>query len=236
MNPSKAPKPSANFALFLAIASSVAATATPTFGGEAMKGAALTSKPTIVYVADFELDPANLKTDTAAPPAPPKLPGFLAKVLPPPPGSPKEPEELARELRDLMSKSLIKELVKAGLDARRIALDALLPVSGLLVRGEFTRVDQGNQVERAVVGLGKGRTDLQVRVDIVDIAQGASAQIDKVNAAAGSGKTPGAASMIDRHPAAAAARFVLAGNDLKKNVKQTATQIAAEVVAKTSTP
>jgi hypothetical protein len=39
--------------------------------------------------------------------------------------------------------------------------------------------------------------------------------------------------MIERHPAAVAVKFTLAGKDLDKTVKQTAAQIAEEVVERT---
>jgi hypothetical protein len=194
-----------------------------------------TTKSAVVYVADFELDTANIKADPAAPPPPPKLPGPLSKVLPPPPGATKDPQALARELVDSMSKSLVNELTKAGLNARRLAPNEATPTSGWLVRGVFTNVNQGNQLERAVIGFGKGKTDLQVLVDIADLAQGAPAQFHEVKTTASlSSKAPGAAPMIvERHPAGVAAKFVIAGKDLDRNVKQTAAQIAGEVAGKT---
>lgn len=188
----------------------------------------------VVYVANFELDTANIKTDKAAPPAPPKAPGLLGKVLPPPPGAKKDPQDLARELVDSMSTAIIKDLTKAGLTARRLSTGEPLPAAGWLVRGVFTNVNQGNQLERAVVGFGKGKTDLQVLVDIADLAQSAPAQFHEVKAPATiTSKAPGAAPMIERHPAAVAVKFALAGNDLDKNVKQTAAQITAEVIKRT---
>lgn len=203
--------------------------------GQTQTATAPAAKPTIVYVADFDLDPANIKLDPAAPPPPPKPPGPLTKILPPPPGPSKDPQALARELVDSMSKSLVKELTKAGLDARRLAPSAAIPTSGWLVRGVFTNVNQGNQLERAVVGFGKGKTDVQVLVGIHDLSQGTPTQFHAATntASASSGKLPGAAPMIvERHPAAVAAKFALAGNDLIKNVKQTAAKVAEEVIAR----
>jgi hypothetical protein len=204
------------------------------FGGESTKGTTPTASATIVYVADFELDAANIKADPAAPPAPPKAPGLLGKVLPPPPGAKKDPQELARELVDSMSATIIKDLTKAGLTARRLHTGEPLPTAGWLVRGVFTNVNQGNQIERAVIGFGKGKTDVQVFVDIANLGQGAPTnQLNALKATATSGRTPGSAPMIERHPAAVAARFVMAGNDLNKNVKQTAAKIAEEVAGRT---
>src|SRR5437764_7450589 len=93
------------------------------------------------------------------------------------------------------------------------------PPAGL-VRGVFTGVNQGNQLRRAVIGFGAGKTDLQVLVDINDLAQGAPKPFYELNMTADSGRTPGAGPMIALGPAGAAARFVIASKDLDRNVKQ----------------
>lgn len=183
----------------------------------------------VVYVADFELEAADIKSEKGVLPPPPKLPGPLGNVLPPPPGTPKDPKKLARELVDEMSESLVKELTKSGFTARRLTSTNNLPPSGWLVRGVFTQVNQGNQLQRAVIGFGKGKTDLQVVVDIADLAHGTPKKFYELNTTATSGKLPGAGPMIVLCPAGAAAHFVIAGGDLNRNVKQTAKQIAAEV-------
>ena len=85
--------------------------------------------------------------------APPKLPG-LGDILPPLPGTPKDPQKLGRKLVDEMSASLVKDLAKAGMNVRRLPSGAPMPTSGWLVRGVFTDVSQGNQLSRAVIGFG----------------------------------------------------------------------------------
>jgi hypothetical protein len=192
--------------------------------------AAPTDKPVTIYVSDFDLDASHIKSEPGLLPAPPKLSGPLGQIVPPPPGAPKDPQALARDLVDSMSASLVNDLTKAGRNARRLAPGAPLPASGWLVRGVFTDVNQGNQLRRAVIGFGMGRTDLQVVVDINDLAQGAPKRFYELNTTADSGKAPGAGPTIVLGPAGVAARFVIAGKDLDRNVKQTASKIAAEVV------
>ena len=196
-------------------------------------GAAPTSKPGIVYVADLDLDAADIKCEAGMLPAPPKLPG-LGDILPPLPGARKDPKKLARQLVDEMSEALVKDLNKSGLQARRLSTRAPTPDSGWLVRGVFTEVNQGNQVRRAVIGFGMGRTDLQVVVDVSDLAQGAPRKFYELNTRADSGKAPGAGPTIVLGPAGVAARIVIAGKDLDRNVKQTASRIAGEVVQRTT--
>ncbi len=194
-----------------------------------------TSKPTVIYVADFDLDAADIKAEKGLLPSPPKLPGPLGNALPPPPGAPQDPQKLARKLGDEMSEALVKELTKSGLTARRLTSTNHLPTSGWIVRGVFTEVNQGNQLERAVIGFGRGKTDLQVVVDIADLAHGVPKDFYELSTTANSGKLPGAGPMIVLCPAGAAARFVIAGKDLNRNVKQTAAKVAAEIAARANT-
>ncbi len=191
------------------------------------------ARPVTIYVADFDLDAARIQSEPGLLPAPGKLPGPLGEMLPPMPGSSKDPQTLARKLVDTLSTKLVKELSKGGVNARRLAPGEVAPAQGWLVRGVFTEVNQGNQLRRALIGFGMGKTDLQVLVDVKDLSQGPPKLFYQLQTAADSGKAPGAGPMIALGPAGAAARFVIAGKDLERNVKQTAVQIAAEVVQRT---
>jgi hypothetical protein len=188
-----------------------------------------TAKPVTIYVADFDLDAADIKSQPGLLPQPPALPGPFGDVLPPLPGASKDPQKLARELVGEMSESLVKDFTKAGFTARRLTDTRALPASGWLVRGVFTDVNQGNQLRRAVIGFGAGKTDLQALVDIADLSRGTPRNFYELNTTADSGKAPGAAPTLVLGPAGVAARYVIAGNDLKRNVTQTASRIAEEV-------
>lgn len=196
-------------------------------------GTAPKGKPTMIYVSDFDLDASTIKSESGMLPPPPTLPGLLGNVLPPLPGTPKDPQVLARDLVDSMSTSLVEDLTEAGVGARRLTPGNPIPTSGWLVRGVFTDVNQGNQLSRAVIGFGAGKTDLQVLVDISDLAQGVPKPFYELNTTADSGKAPGAGPTIVLGPVGLAARFVIAGKDLDRNVKQTASKIAVEVVQRT---
>jgi len=198
-------------------------------GGWRETGAIPVTKPQIIYVADFDLEAAKIKSEPGVLAVLPKAPGPLGNILPPLPGAPKARDKFARELVDDMSESVVRGLNKGGLKARRLARGESLPTSGWLVRGVFTGVNQGNQLRRAVIGFGVGKTDLQVAVDVNDLTQGAPRSFYELNTTADSGKAPGAGPAIVFGPAGVAARFVIAGKDLDRNVKQTASKIAEEV-------
>ncbi len=181
-----------------------------------------------VYVSDFDLETSNLKSENGLPLSLPKLPG-----LPPFPGTPKDPETRARELVDSMSRTLVKELNRAGSNARHLDRNDRIPASGWLVRGVFTHVNEGNQLSRALIGFGAGKTDVQLIVDLNDLTQGAPRPFYQLNTTADSGTAPGAGPTIVLGPAGAAARFVIAGKDVDRNVQQTASRIAATIVERT---
>jgi hypothetical protein len=201
-------------------------------------GPAPGAAPTVIYVADFDLETQHLKTETRVLPSPPlpsppPLPGPLGSVLPSPPGAaPKDPDVRAREIVTLMSKSLVDDLTKAGFTACRLTATEPRLASGWLVRGVFTEVDEGSRMRRAVIGFGAGQTQMQILVAIDDLAGGAPKPFYEADVAADSGRAPGAAPMIVLHPAAAAARFALSGGDLDRSVKQAAEKIAADVAVR----
>lgn len=149
------------------------------------------------------------------------------------PSASKDPEKVARQLVDSMSVSIVSELTKAGFTARRLINSYNLPTSGWLVRGVFTEVDQGNPLQRAVIGFGLGKTDLQVNIQFDDLTQGPPKHFYELITAADSGDAPGAGPTIVLGPAGVAARFTIAVQDLNRNVKQTASKIAEELARQT---
>ena len=131
-----------------------------------------------------------------------------------------------------MSSSLIEELNQTGFNAVRLRPGAPLPSEGWLLRGVFTEVQEGNRLRRALIGFGTGQTDLQVVTGIDNLSQGPPKPLYEIDTHADSGKAPGAAPTIVLGPYGTAARYVMAGKDLDKNVKQTASKIAAEIASR----
>ncbi len=197
-----------------------------TVTSERQFAASTTNRPTTIYVADFEL-PAwliqheqGLLSERSGPVG--RVGGRLS-------GSSEDPAARARQLVDLMSKELLKDLSKAGFNTVRQPPDAPLPAQGWLVRGAFTAVQEGNRVRRSMIGMGQGQTDIQVLSCVHDLSQGAPKPLYEIATDANSGEKIGAAPTLALGPYGAAVHFVKAGKDLEKNVKQTASQIAAQV-------
>jgi len=118
----------------------------------------------VIYVSDFDLDPANFKQDKG---------GITGKgyLLPAPPKSPlrrkhQDPVAAASSLVRLMSENLVADLQEAGFKAQRIASTESKPTEGLVVSGVFTELNEGNQMRRALIGFGSGKSKMKLYVMI----------------------------------------------------------------------
>ena len=180
-----------------------------------------------IYVSDFELDPANFKQDKGGItgkgyllPAPPK--SFLRRTR-------RAPNVAAHNLVDLMSDSLVSDLQKAGYHARRLSPNEPWPTEGLIVTGVFTELDEGNQMRRALLGFGSGKSKIQLYVMLADASS--EHQLYETASKKSKGKHPGA--VIALNPYAGAASFVvkfgLTKNAPEKMVKDTASKVAKQV-------
>jgi hypothetical protein len=179
----------------------------------------------VVYVADFDLDASSIKPDSGRGEQARRLAGGL---LPHGPlRSQQDPQAHAREIVTQMSEALSADLIKAGIDARRLAPGAAVPGSGWQVRGVFLAVDDGNRLRRAVVGFGAGQGDLQVAVAIDDLSKANEAPLYE-NVEGESKDKPGA--IIKLNPYVIAAKFILAGRDEQTMIKNTAKQISDATV------
>jgi len=87
-----------------------------------------------------------------------------------------------------------------------------------------------------MIGFGEGQTDVQVVAVVHDLSQGLPKPLYELATDASSGSKPGAAPTLVLGPYGAAARFVMAGHDLEKNVKQTAAEIAGRLARHIQAP
>ncbi len=193
----------------------------------------ITAKPSAVYVADFELWAQNIEHENGVLSARTGPIGRVGQRLS---GGTSDPAARARQLVDLMSNSLVKELSKCGFTAFRLQPREPFPTQGWLLRGVFTEVQEGNRLRRAMIGFGEGQTDIQVVANVQDLSKGPPKPLYEIATDATSGDKPGAAPTLVLGPYGAAARFVMAGKDLDKNVKQTAAQIAERMAKRSQQP
>lgn len=190
--------------------------------------------PDQVYVADFQLDAQNFQGDQGVRGA---LPGRLGQLgqsgvgqnLPQPLAT-HDPAAEAQRIVDDMAEALAQKLTEKGLPARRVTeAGAGLPRTGWLVGGVFTEVDEGNRLKRAVMGFGQGATQMEVQVGLSDLA-GADpkAPFAVFGTVKEHGEMPGG--LVTKNPYVAAAKFVMEKNATPRDVRNTADQIATEIL------
>ena len=66
----------------------------------------------------------------------------------------------------------------------------------MLIKGQFVSIDEGNRTERVVLGLGTGRTSVQVNVQLYELTAQGMTTIDRLQADAKSGYKPGMGLML----------------------------------------
>jgi hypothetical protein len=196
--------------------------ATPPSSQEPPAAAHNFSKDTKIWVSNFELDAGDVKTDKG---------GIVGEVRPgilerPRKKREQDPEYQAKKIVDLMAKSLVEDLQKAGYKAERLMPGDAQPATGALVTGIFTEVDEGNRRRRAIVGFGSGEAKMDLYVDLKDLAAPQKPLYEVANNE-NSGKKIGA--VITMNPYVAAAKFVMEKNAPEKTVKKTASDIAKEI-------
>lgn len=139
-----------------------------------------------------------------------------------------DPAAKAAKLVELLSGTIVGELQKKSIPARRLYQGQNVPERGWLVNGQFLEVDEGNRMRRAMVGFGAGATDMQIEVAVTDLGSGRKEPFLLFGTESNTGKAPGAVLMMN--PYVAAAKFVLSKKASEKDVKKTGRQIAAVLV------
>lgn len=189
---------------------------------ETQTGPAPSRPPRNVYVEDFVLDYQHVQTDEGIR----GRVGVLQRV--PRVRRQPDPAEQARKLVNLLSESLVADLIEAGIPAERMTQGAMLPSDGWLLHGVFVEVDEGNRLQRAVIGFGSGASHMEVMVGVNDLATNPEAPFILFGTVTDPSKLPGA--VVSMNPYMVAARFVMEKNATEKDVKRTSKEIVNEIL------
>lgn len=182
------------------------------------------SCPATIYVADFDAGVITNQFSSAG--ATNRLTVIGESLEYGSPGS-VWPAQFQAELTDLMAKHIVKDLTKSGYQAVRNSPETPLPSDGWLIRGSFSSVQKGNLPLRAFIGLGAGREDVQVACVIDRLGETNSEPLYEIHMDSSTRNLPGA--IFTPMPALLAGRYALDWNDVEKDVKKTATQIANQI-------
>jgi hypothetical protein len=142
-------------------------------------------QPSRVLVYDFAVSPDEVALDNG-------ISGDIQELVKKAPRTEQE-RAIGRQVADALAKHLVKEIGALGIPAIRASTN--VPVAGraLAIKGQFISVDEGNQAERVVIGLGLGRTDVRTLVEAYEYNAGKKVMLEKFGVNAKSGDKPGMA-------------------------------------------
>jgi hypothetical protein len=178
--------------------------------------------PSMIYVHNFDLGAATVKSDPGTLTGRPRLIHFGQT----------DPATKLEELSDLMAKSIVEDLHRKNLPARRLANDAPRPANGWLMSGAFLEVDEGNRMQNAVLGFGAGSANADLYVVLADLARPEGKQnLLEFDVNAKGDKMPGggAATVVTHTPWGMAAKFALERHASERDIRRAAQTIADDL-------
>jgi hypothetical protein len=178
--------------------------------------------PDIVYVGNFDFGATLVKSDPGTLTGRPRLLEM-----------PKEDEtEKLQRFGDLMSNTIMEDLIKGGLPAERLASDATQPTSGWLVAGAFLTLDEGNRLQRTVLGFGVGSSEAKLYVGVADLAHPEGKKLFDFNANSNGDVLPGGGvgAAATHTPWGAVAKYVIEKNPSEKDIQNDAHAIAKRIL------
>lgn len=103
-------------------------------------------------------------------------------------------DELALERRvgGLVAEKITQKILQLGLHAEQASGPPPAASGVYAVRGEFLSIDAGSQSQRAVVGFGKGRSALRIRVQVFEVLPQGRRVVDDFEVEATGSTKPGA--------------------------------------------
>lgn len=125
---------------------------------------------------------------------------------------------IARDVSERLADELVGDLQAMGLDARRARPGDDVPESGVVITGYFVDIDEGNRLQRLVIGLGAGQSTLDAQVKVRQRTRRGWIPVVEFATHSDSGEMPGAAVTMG---AGAAAQGAVTGGMVAANVAAT---------------
>lgn len=110
-------------------------------------------------------------------------------------GTPRTEQEikLGRAVAQTIADEIVSQIQQMGLAASRAAGTPPAYGNNALIEGQLLSIDEGNQTERVVIGLGFGRSNVAANVQVSSKNEGSTTPIESMMVNAESGDMPGAA-------------------------------------------
>jgi hypothetical protein len=178
------------------------------------------ARPPMVYVSNFDLGAATIKSDPGTLTGRRRLIHF----------GDKNPADELQRLSTLLENTLVADLKKKNFAAQRLA-PGEHPASGWIVSGQFLEVNEGNRLQKAIFGFGMGNSDTKLAVLVTDASLPPGRDLLDFNLGSKGGAAPGgaAAAAVTHSPFGMAAKFGLDRNGSEKDIKRAAGEIADRI-------
>jgi Domain of unknown function (DUF4410) len=128
-----------------------------------------------------------------------------------------------------MAEELVAGIRDLGLPAQRAPRGTPPPPDAIAVAGLFLNVDEGNRLQRTVLGLGAGQSKVDTQVEVYAPGRDGVTKLLEFSSHADSGSTPGA--LITGSAGAAANGAVSGVKSYRSQVEQMTSRSADKAVA-----
>lgn len=137
-------------------------------------------RPPVFLIYDFAVDPEDIIVDTA---------GLTTESE----ASTAERLTEGKVWANALSESLVRQLVEGGITARRAAGSTHIPLNAIAVKGQFIKIDEGDEIKRTTVGFGAGAEEVHAMVQVYQMRKEGLMRLSEVEAEAHGRSTPGVA-------------------------------------------
>ena len=177
-------------------------------------------RPSGVLIYDFAVDAEDVVLDSFGP-------NFVRGD-----SSRAERDSTGRAVASLLSVRIVAQLGERGIQARRAAASARVPLDAIVVKGQFVSIREGDQMSRMVIGFGMGSEKLEAQVQIYQMTENGLRPIGSEAGESHGRRTPGVAGPAVVGAAAGAAAGVVIssamniGSELKGPMKARVNDLA----------
>jgi len=143
--------------------------------------------------------------------------------------------EFKRNLQAMMQAGLVTDLSHRLIPAVPTnTVQGFQPENAWLIRGEFTKVNQGSRLLRGAIGFGAGGTKVEANIYVYDLNQSTDTPFLTFSTTGGSGAEPGAVTSVGTAPVEIAVQAAAGGaggvaHGLTEDTARTAREITAEL-------
>jgi hypothetical protein len=151
-------------------------------------GGQMLPRPAVVVVHTFAVSPSEVSVSEG-------LSSEVETILDRQNATPRSEQEIqvGHQVADAIAHNLVTEIRDLGLPAEQGSGLPAGTSNAVLVTGQLVSINQGNEAERVIIGLGAGRSDVRAQVQVFELTPSSTRLIDTIEVDAKSGLQPGMA-------------------------------------------